>query len=151
MTRCPRCRTGRRRHLDGGTTATRGGWNGNMKISDLTNTYLWEPQSSSVSGLGCNRVPKPVSTQPSPGSSGGLPLKHHCGSGWRFGDICLAVYASFCDGNGVEVWVGLCFWTLTRTSAQGRKWSLLWSVLDISSHVYCCGLAVSHTIRPLLR
>lgn len=25
MTRCPRCRTGRHRHLDGGTTTTRGG------------------------------------------------------------------------------------------------------------------------------
>lgn len=53
MTRCPRCRTGRHRHLDGGTTTTRGGgWQ--YEISDLTNTYLWEPQSSSVTGLGCD-------------------------------------------------------------------------------------------------
>lgn len=120
-----------------------------MKISDLTDTYLWEPQSSSVTGLGCDRVSKPVSTQLSPASSGGLPFKHYCGSGWRFGDICLVVYASFCDGNGVEVWVGLCFWTLTRTSARGGNGHCYGVYLVLA--VMFTGVVLAVAYNPLRR
>ncbi|KAK0741341.1 hypothetical protein B0T18DRAFT_229237 [Schizothecium vesticola] len=50
-------------------------------------------------------------------------------------------------GTGVEVWVGLCFWTLTQTSARGGNGHCYGVYLVLAVMFTGVVLADSHTIR----